>query len=259
MLENQFEAIGASIEVEEATRMTGSWRNPELVPQPDVVSVNVVDGTFKIRRGAPWDLQVLNVDAADRHLVLLAKNGRDKRRFLCGHDERDYFVAAIPERTPVTTVRDAKQALMPDSVRERPLKRKERGKRKTSAYVRQGEWFFVPVPDFDPGDMPIHTNEPIARTGGKPHMVEELVRFGGELVYVSREYPNGLTQRQYDLLPDQVRRGGRWSRMERDATAYARGTVRHSDHATIRLDGWHLIEMNTENRALAMRSVAFLD
>jgi hypothetical protein len=33
----------------------------------------------------------------------------------------------------------------------------------------------------------------------------------------------------------------------------------HPDHATIRLDGWHRVEMNTENRSRAMASVAFLD
>jgi hypothetical protein len=35
--------------------------------------------------------------------------------------------------------------------------------------------------------------------------------------------------------------------------------ITHPDHATIRLDGWHRVEMNTENRSRAMASVAFLD
>jgi hypothetical protein len=38
-----------------------------------------------------------------------------------------------------------------------------------------------------------------------------------------------------------------------------RGKVWHPDHATIRLDVWHRVEMNTENRSRAMASVAFLD
>ena len=40
---------------------------------------------------------------------------------------------------------------------------------------------------------------------------------------------------------------------------YVRGKITHPDHATIRLDGWHRVEMNTENRSRAMASVAFLD
>jgi hypothetical protein len=47
--------------------------------------------------------------------------------------------------------------------------------------------------------------------------------------------------------------------MTRDADVYATGAVRHPDHATIRLDGWHRVVMNTEQRARAMRNVVFLD
>jgi hypothetical protein len=47
--------------------------------------------------------------------------------------------------------------------------------------------------------------------------------------------------------------------MVRDAHVFVRGTVRHSDHKTIFLDGWHEVFMNTETRAAAMRNVAFLD
>jgi len=47
--------------------------------------------------------------------------------------------------------------------------------------------------------------------------------------------------------------------MRRDAFSFARGWVRHPDHATITLDGWHEIAMNTESQAQAMRQVVFLD
>ena len=45
--------------------------------------------------------------------------------------------------------------------------------------------------------------------------------------------------------------------MARDPVVFVRGKVWHPDHATIRLDGWHRVEMNTENRSRAMASVAF--
>jgi hypothetical protein len=40
---------------------------------------------------------------------------------------------------------------------------------------------------------------------------------------------------------------------------YAKGSVRHPDHNTIVLHGWHRVLMNTEQGARAMRHVAFLD
>ena len=47
--------------------------------------------------------------------------------------------------------------------------------------------------------------------------------------------------------------------MVRDPELYAKGTVRHPDHVTIYLATWHRVLMNTEQRAQAMRHVAFLD
>ena len=45
----------------------------------------------------------------------------------------------------------------------------------------------------------------------------------------------------------------------RDPEVYAKGTVRHPDHATIRLTGWHRVLMNTEQGARAMQHVVFID
>ena len=47
--------------------------------------------------------------------------------------------------------------------------------------------------------------------------------------------------------------------MVRDPELYAKGSVRHPDHNTIVLPYWHRVLMNTEQRARAMRHVAFLD
>jgi hypothetical protein len=92
-------------------------------------------------------------------------------------------------------------------------------------------------------------------------MVEELYRQGGTTVYVCGQYPDGLTTDEYRALlksnPDATK--WNWRTMARNPVVYVRGRVRHPDHATLRLDGWHRVEMNTENRSRAMASVAFLD
>jgi len=80
-------------------------------------------------------------------------------------------------------------------------------------------------------------------------------------VYVCSRHPNGLTTDEYRKLlkktPEATKWG--WQAMARDPVVYVRGRVWHPDHATVRLDGWHRVEMNTENRSKAMASVAFLD
>ena len=65
---------------------------------------------FEIIRqpGAEVEVAVLDVQPADRHLLLLVREGQDKSKFLCGHDERHWFVAGIPETAPVGTVQQAK-------------------------------------------------------------------------------------------------------------------------------------------------------
>ena len=139
------------------------------------------------------------------------------------------------------------------------MRRKLRNRRITKARVRQGEWFFVPKELAHVDPVRIFKNEPLRRGGGKPHVCQELYREGGEMVYVNRQYPNGLTQAEFARLSEKARTQPGWSRMVRDAHVFVRGTVRHSDHKTIFLDGWHEVFMNTETRAAAMRNVAFLD
>jgi hypothetical protein len=221
---------------------------------------------FLIRKREDVSVEVLEVKPAERHLVLLARvprfrGGETKSRFLLGHDERHWFVAAIPEESPVSTVAAAKQALKPEAVtqRETAIRAKIRNRRVNKARIRQGEWFFVPVSALQVRAVRILKNEPLRRGGGKPHVCQELYREGGEMVYVHRQYPNGLTQAEYGRLSEKVRTQPGWSRMVRNPRAFVRGTVRHSDHKTIFLEGWHEVFMNTETRAAAMQNVAFLD
>jgi hypothetical protein len=219
---------------------------------------------------APREVEVLDVRPKERHLLVLTRDGFGaKHRFLCGHDERHWFVAAIPEKARgVTNVVRAMEALRPEEVREAVARAGVNGRRglnrRNAAFVRQGEWFFVPAPDFEPGDLLMHPWEPISRGGrSKSHRVEEVCRTLGEKVYVGRGHEGGVTEEERKEVDAEDQRLGkrrrRWEVRVRNALVYGRGRVRHPDHNTIRLNGWHRILMNTENQAQAMRWVAFLD
>lgn len=219
---------------------------------------------FLVSKSADAKVEVLNVQADDRHLLLLSRTGegrqQTKARFLLGHDERHWFVAAIPESTPVSTVIAAKQALKPEQIvqDEQGIRMKSRQRRVNKARIRQGEWFF-PKANLKVKQQMIFKNEPLRRGLGKPHICQELYREGGETVYVNRENPNGLTQAQFARLSEKVRSQPGWRTMVRNPRVLVRGTVRHPDHKTIALNGWHEVFVNTETRAVAMRNVAFLD
>lgn len=247
---NSFSKIGARAQVRERR-----WR----------------DGLIDITnddRGERFDLmldrgsrvQVLDVQSTDRHLLLLI----DKARFLCGHDERHWFVAAIPETTRAKTVRGAKEALMPPAVRKslarHNVKQSNRHRRRNDAFVRQGEWFFIPEPELRISMQLALLNEPIRRGAGKPHIVQYVFRKGGVPVYVSSVAPNGFKESKYRAwLRNHPREKVAWTVMRRNARVFAKGKVRHPDHKTIRLNCWHRVEMNTETKAKAMRNMAFLD
>jgi hypothetical protein len=218
---------------------------------------------FELRVPRDLPIEVLDVRRKDRHLVL-RERGVEMQRFLCGHDERHWFAAAIRESAPVTTVEQAKDALKPVAVREgeRRVRPKHRNRRRNPAYVRQGEWFFVPAREVRIEEWHILHDEPLSRgLRSTPHVAEEAVRMGGESVYVSRRYPNGLSTSEYEEL---LRRSPKaaywgWRVMTRNPDVYVRGRVTHPDHRTVTLHRWHRVFMNTESEARARENVAFLD
>ena len=212
------------------------------------------------------DVTVMQSEPKQRHLLLFVRKPGDKPqldRFLCGHDEREWFIAAVPGGA--SSVRQAMDALQPAPVREALASHKvstnKRYSRKNRAFRRQGEWFFVPEPTFVVDPKLVLRHEPLRRGAGKPHRVEQLFRTGGEAVYVSSRHPNGLLPEEYKRLmksdPSAARWG--WRMMRRDMGVYARGAVSHADHATITLPFWHRVMMNTETQSRTMRNVAFLD
>jgi len=270
LIHGKFAKLGARARIRP---LVGSRLRPASGPVVIDVGRDRHGEFFDIQADDDADIEVLDVQPKDRHLLLMVRQpdprhgrGDIKDKFLCGHDERHWFVAGIPDRAPVSTVVTAKEALKPDRVRERERgtrgKGKRRLRRKTAVFVRQGEWFFIPAPGVRVDERSILTKEPITRgRGGKPHVCEQLYRRGGTTVYVCSRYPSGLTEDGYRRLlkrtPEAAKWG--WRAMRRDPVVYVRGRITHPDHATIRLAVWHRVEMNTENRTRAMASVAFLD
>ena len=81
----------------------------------------------------------------------------------------------------------------------------------------------------------------------------------GEWFFVSERgvHENGVAIQLISIDPKA--RSLSWRPMTRDADVYARGEVRHPDHKTIDLDGWHRVYMNRERFARHAPRIAFLD
>lgn len=227
---------------------------------------------FELRTRPVIELAVVDVRPSQRHLLILARHAvtGTKDKFLCGHDERAWFVAAVPGDRGVSNVRTAMEALKPQAVRDeqarRGLRYENRSRRRTAAFLRQGEWFFIPAPDLVVPGYLVRHREMLIRGGGslrlgKPHIADYGYRDGGELVYVSKHAPSGLTEAQYKeaIERDQKARQAKWRTMSRNAKLYVKGRIRHPDHATLNLGLWHRVEMNTEHRSRARADVIFLD
>jgi hypothetical protein len=254
-LDRRFADVGARVKLADRP-----WRGEPRIDVRTDARGEYFDVRFAAGEG-DVELEVVDVQPRDRHLLLLARIDGEKSKFLCGHDERHWFVAAVPEAARgVTGVVTAKAALQPSAVRalvER-TRPKDPFRRRNAAYVRQGEWFFVPARIKPPSALVLR-DEPLSRGRGNAHVMQFAHRLGGETVYVNQWNPAGITEAQYaGLTPDQRRTGG-WAPRARDPEVYAKGTVRHPDHATITLAGWYRVLMNTEQGARAMRHVVFID
>ena len=273
-IKESFRAMGARVKITEIQdHDRANW--PRLWREGSPVVIDIRDDGggefFKLARRRNVELEVLDVDPRDRHLLLVAHVPDAGRQagsttaagFLCGRDERHWFVAAIPESANASDVQSAKDALKPAEVwaalREHNVPSDHRNQRRNAAFIRQGEWFFIPRPRLKVAKAVILRNEPIRRGAGKPHSCQFLFRIGGEQVMVCEAYPDGLGRQAYWQLPAMERDRHRWREMVRDAHVYVKGNIRHPDHKTVWLSGWHEVIANTEAQARAMQHVAFLD
>jgi hypothetical protein len=294
-LQRQFAQIGADLEVvvrEPPTLRVEVDKNGKLLPSSKrrLASARAFTGgvpftanirgtgknehfLFQVDPEMLKNVSVVDVDRDGKHLLLnvqakpeaKSQTPPEPQKLLMGHDEYHWFIAPVPRST--INVDSAKQALKPAPVQEAQRKAKVRTKhlhkRHQAAFIRQGEWFFLPATDLVVDPKLIHRNEPIRRGAGKAHICEELYRTGGRTVMVSSTHPNGISMDAYNKLSqDEKRKGGVWRQMVENPTAYARGKVTHSDHSTIRLQGWHRIQVNSEavlNRRLGGVVSNFLD
>ena len=276
VVEKKFDLMGARLKVSEPNR----WSR-----RPFVIDIK------KDRKGEFFDIEVkkdiemmiLDIQKQDRHLLLLVKEPNVNphlppinSKYLCGHDERNWFTCAIPNSIPVTSVSKAKQALKPKVLRDleareglkTKLSHKRHRKLKSGRKIhRQGEFMFIPEPDFQPptGSLVIiHRNEPMRRGAGNAHFAEYLYRMGGTKVYVRGSSDGmGLTEDEYQRRirenPSEAKWGG-WRVMMRDPKVYTMGKITHKEHRTLDLGHvWHRVHLNTENEAIGFTSVAFLD
>ncbi len=179
-------------------------------------------------------VEVMDVNPHLRHLVLDVTGWRlpISGRYLCGHDESHWFVAGLEFSRQTTKVRGAMESLKPGIVRREQRRKGVKNlqhRRQTAAYIRQGEWFFLPRPKMQVADLLVELDGQLARDGGKPHRVDQIYSAPG---------------------------GGQ---------RFVRGCVRHLDHQTIYLDVWHRVVQNNEvvktpeAAAEDLQSIAWMD
>jgi len=216
--------------------------------------------------GVPDDCSVRVIDTRpdERHLLLLAETADgEKAKFLCGHDERHWFVSAVPG-DDVRDVRTAQLALQPVEIhaviRKKKVKSRFITRRKNKAYIRQGEWFFVAREWKVVPEDQVLKDEPLNRGRGSSHFAEYLHRTGGTPVKVHPMHARtGISEVEYQALDEHKKRAVGWQNMVRDAKVYVRGRITHSQHRTVTLTGWHRVYLNTEGLSVAAQAVAFLD
>jgi hypothetical protein len=241
---------------------------------------------FVIQWSNEVEYLVADVQPELRHLLLMVKDPEVKEvansKVLCGHDERHFFAASIPESAGATTVRTAMTALKPKEllqvesyvgIKPQHLHSRRRRLRNGAKIYRQGEFMFVPRPDYVPPEpLGILRDEILTRVtvraerwrgsgSGNPHIAREAYRQFGTPVYVCWQHPEGLTEEERLELfsQDPAARNFYWRYHLKDPDVYVRGTIRHPEHATIDLGRvWHRVYVNTEGQAHG-RHLSFVD
>src|ERR1043166_7932377 len=91
---NQFARMGARFRIVRPENVPMRRRRSDYAL--DIVS-DKWGQLFEMQLSSVREAQLdINVLQCDRHLLLLVKTPVANDRFLCGHDEREWFVAAVP-------------------------------------------------------------------------------------------------------------------------------------------------------------------
>lgn len=283
-IEKAFEQIGALAQVTVNDRRSwGASRNSGGVTI-DIGKDKKGREYFDIRKTRESEAEITVVDRKpkDRHLLLMIKTEERpgvplKTKYLCGHDEFHWFVAAVD--STAADVERAKESLKPGEVKAVQERGKGKRKKAKGGVKRQGEWFFIPKRKMKVPHNQILKDEPIQRGRGKPHMVEEIWRTGGQDIVVPRlnewsrvreselpaKWMEGLSPGQYETLVRQRTENGKlarsipWRQGRVNAKVYGRGKVTHPDHSILRLDCWHEIVPNTESKFVINEQLRFID
>jgi hypothetical protein len=163
------------------------------------------------------------------------RTGGRARHFLCGMDEQHLFIALVPER--VSTVRAAHESLrdpLVDAIERRAPR----------ATIRQGEWFFVALPETDEEEIDrlarksLRTSRGVGiaqaagiRRAGRQHVADEVLVLRG--------------------IPDASGNMG--------LRIFVRGSVRHPDHRTVDLKTWRRTVINRESIEQVIEGVNWVD
>lgn len=178
-------------------------------------------------------VQVIDADREQEQLLLLVKDRdgygrRTTQQILCGRDERSLFAVRVPARfgAPVNKVAAAHQALKPAEIRAAEAgegrRRGPRRRRRGPAFVRQGDWFFVPLPHLPPDLIGMRKRVRLGRGGGNAHVVDYLCGDEHQFNQFAGFFPRAVV---------------------------ARGFVRHREHRPIHLRCWHRVLPNAANSA----------
>lgn len=264
MIRKKFGEIGAEVVIQEPDPVLLRLRPEENIFRINVIGKRGGDRKFSITTNCIGNVEVFDTVPKEKHLLLgfkLTEKGRKSiDRFLCGHDERDWFSATVLGRGALTTVKAAKESLKPvevlQSQRKHGVRKNKLLDRHTKGSHRQGEWFFIPEePTITKSDILLH-NEPFSRARGTSHWAEEAIRVGGNSAWVRNNVV--LTDEEVKKIRASEDSFGirRISRRVVGATLYVRGKITHPDHKTLHLKSWHKVVGNSE---ISSTRNAFID
>jgi hypothetical protein len=111
-----------------------------------------------------------------------------------------------------------------------------------AASVRLGAWLFLPAEPQFLENWLCADNAPIDEGESPACLAQEIYRTGDEDLYVSPEYPFGVSRETYRRIvrQDPTASTDRWRLKRRNGVAYVRGQVRQDGTGQLDLPEWHL-------------------